>query len=392
MTQSMLAHWLRLVLARGVGAATQRNLLAAFGLPEAIFAASRAALAAVVGTRMAQAVLAEPDTAQIERTLAWANEPDNHLLTLADAEYPPALLESADPPVLLYVKGDVQALHAANPLAIVGARTATPQGLSNARAFAQQLAEDGWMVVSGLAQGIDAAAHEGALAAARGRTVAFVGTGLDRVYPAAHRDLAHRIAARGALVSEFALGTPPRPGHFPRRNRLIAGLARGVLVVEASLQSGSLITARLALESGREVFAIPGSIHSPQARGCHRLIREGARLVETMADILEELPPREHAAPPPEVAASAPPATNAARRKKAPQHHDAPPASAPQNAAAATDAEAQVLAAMGFDPVDFDAVAERCDLTAADLQVILLQLEMAGKVGRMAGGLLQRLA
>lgn len=383
MADSMLVHWLRLVLARGIGAATQRNLLAAFGLPEAIFSAPRHAVQSVIGAKLADALLAPPDEAEIARTLDWAARPGNHILTLADSDYPPALLESADPPVLLYVKGDLSALHAANPLAIVGARTATPQGLANARAFAQHLTEHGWIIISGLAQGVDAAAHEGALAAAGGQTIAFVGTGLDRVYPAAHRDLAHRIAAQGALVSEFPLGTPPRPGHFPRRNRLIAGLARGVLVVEASLQSGSLITARLALENGREVFAIPGSIHSPQARGCHRLIREGAKLVETAADILEELPLRVAPAP-------AQPAVPPAQPTPAPVRKGTP--EPPKPAAESGDKEAAVLTAMGFDPIDFDTIAEQSHLTAADLQVILLQLEITGKVGRMAGGLLQRLA
>lgn len=300
-----LAHWLRLASIPGLGASRQRDLLAAFGLPQHIFDAGRSALAAVVGRELADALLAAPDTEAIERGLAWAQAPGNHILTLADEAYPRSLLDIADPPALLYVKGQ-PALLQRNGIALVGARSATAQGMANAEAFARALAEQGFAVVSGLALGIDAAAHRGALAAGPegGGTVAVIGTGIDRIYPARNAELAREIATDGAVVSEFPLGTPPLQHNFPRRNRLIAGLAQGVLVVEAAVNSGSLITARLATESGREVYAIPGSIHSPLSRGCHRLIREGAKLVETAEDIFEELRDglaclHPHAAPPP---------------------------------------------------------------------------------------------
>jgi DNA processing protein len=251
-------------------------------------------------------------------------------------------------------------------LAVVGSRSATPQGLANARAFAAALSQQGWMIVSGLALGIDAAAHEGALEAmAQGGagTVAVVGTGLDRVFPARHRALAHRIAAQGALVSEYAPGMPPLREHFPERNRLIAGLSQGTLVVEAALASGSLITARLASESGREVFAIPGSIHSPQARGCHALIRQGAKLVETAEDIVEEL------------------------RGQRPLVLDA---AAPSDGEAAV-ADDPLLAALGHDPVTLDALLARTGESAAVLSARLLELELDGQVARLPGGLYQRL-
>ncbi|MDA0233611.1 MAG: DNA-processing protein DprA, partial [Proteobacteria bacterium] len=285
-----LADWLRLACIPGVGTQGQRALLAAFGLPGHIFAAGRGALAAVVGGQAADAVLAVPAHEDIERTLAWASEAGNRVLTLADADYPRQLFDIADPPVLLYVKGE-PALLSRPGIALVGARSATAAGEANAEAFARTLAQQGLVVVSGLALGIDAAAHRGALAAGStgAGTVAVIGTGIDRIYPARNAALAREIAAAGAVVSEFPLGTPPLQHNFPRRNRLIAGLAEGVLVVEAALGSGSLITARLATETGREVFAIPGSIHSPLSRGCHRLIRDGAKLVETAEDVVEEL-------------------------------------------------------------------------------------------------------
>src|SRR5690606_15635816 len=306
-----------------------------------------------------------------DRTLQWADEPGHHVLTLADPAYPQSLLTIADPPVLLYVTGDPARL-AQPALAVVGARSATPGGCDNARAFARHLAGHGWCVVSGLAQGIDAAAHEGALqAGAQGAgTVAVMGTGIDRVYPARHRDLAHQIAAHGARVSELPLGMGPLPHHFPRRNRLVAGLARGVLVVEAARQSGSLITARLAGESGREVFAIPGSIHSPLSRGCHALIRQGAKLVETAQDITDELG-----------------AATRAGRAKASGVATPDEASGPGTAAP----ESPLLRALGFDPLHLDALQARTGLDIATLNVQLLELELAGHVARLDGGRFQRL-
>ncbi len=357
-----LAAWLRLLLTPGVGADSARKLLAAFGLPEAVFTQSGIALQAVVGHQRAQALLAEPEDFPDawQRLQDWlAQGDDRHVLTLADPRFPAGLLEMADPPPLIYVQGDVAALHHARRLAIVGSRNPTPQGQANARQFAQALSDTGICIVSGLALGVDGAAHEGALEGGS-PTVAVVGTGLDRVYPRRHLDLAHRIAARGALVSEYPLGTPPLPANFPRRNRLIAGLSQGTLVVEAAMQSGSLITARLAAEQGREVFAIPGSIHAPQSRGCHALIRQGAKLVESAGDILEDLlPVFDRPAPDPSA-------------------HDGTP-------------EDSLLSAMGHDPVSLDALQARTGLDTATLQARLLEMELEGHVGRLPGGLVQRI-
>ena len=360
---SEYSAWLRLTLVPGVSAATQRALLAAFGPPEQVLDTARTNLISVAGQAAADRLLAGPDANLLETTLAWLSEPGHHLVTLADTNYPAALLEIPDPPSVLYVVGDATVFDQPM-LSMVGARSATPQGMDNARAFARSLAEAGLTIVSGLAMGIDTAAHRGALDAPTGKTVAVIGTGADRVYPARNRDLAHQIAARGAIVSEFPLGTPPVAHNFPRRNRIIAGLARGVLVVEAATDSGSLITARLAGENGREVMAIPGSIHSPLSRGSHRLIRDGAKLVETAADVLDELrwsTPR---------AATAPTQT-------------APPPADPQAAA--------VFEAMGFDPVTPEALVERCGLTLDALYAILLALELEGRVGSLPGSRFQRL-
>ena len=355
--------WLRLTLVPGVGTANTLRLLAAFRAPELVLGASVAALSQYIPQKLALAIQAGPDAAALDRTLAWLAEPGNRLLTLADTDYPARLLEIADPPPLLYIKGDARHLSAAS-IAIVGSRNATPQGVQNAAAFARDLSRRGWAIVSGLALGIDAAAHEGALDGP-GSTVAVVGTGLDIVYPARNHALAHRIAGGGVIVSEYPLGTPARAGNFPRRNRLISGLVRGVLVVEAALQSGSLITSREAAEQGREVFAIPGSIHSPLAKGCHQLIRQGAKLVETAQDILEEL--------------GAPPA---------------PPQVAPPvgEIEAATDpAESAILKALGHDPVDGDTLLARAGLTPDRAYAILLTLELDGRVAKLPGNRYQRL-
>lgn len=360
------ADWLRLTLTPKVGGAAQRSLLAALGPPKQVLAASRGTLAGIVGHETADRLLAGPDPTAVETALEWLKTPAHHLVTLADPAYPPALLEISDPPSVLYVIGDPSIL-ASSSLAIVGARSATPQGLDNARAFARRLAEAGLTIVSGLALGIDGAAHRGTLEVPTGRTVAVIGTGADRVYPARHRELAHQIAAQGAIVSEFPLGTPPAAHHFPRRNRLIAGLARGVLVIEAAPDSGSLITARLAAENGREVLAIPGSIHSPLARGCHRLIRDGAKLVETAHDVLEELRWGQSGMPSDSPSADAP----------------AAPELAPEHAA--------VLQAMGYDPVEPGTLAERCGLTLDALYAILLELELGGHIRALPGNRFQRI-
>ena len=364
MTSHELAAWLRLLGTPGVGADSARKLLAAFGLPEAVFQQERPALHAVVGPRLAQALLTPPEdlAATIDATTAWlAGGTNRHVLSLDDPRFSPELLQMADPPLLLYVLGRIDTLQHPLRLAIVGSRNPTPQGEQNARQFAQALGEAGVCVVSGLALGVDGAAHEGALAGGA-PTLAVVGTGLDRVYPKRHLALAHRIAEQGALISEYPLGTPPLPGNFPRRNRLIAGLSQGTLVVEAALQSGSLITARLAAEQGREVFAIPGSIHAPQSRGCHALIRQGAKLVESAQDILEDL-----RITPPEARATPTPIDD--------------PLADPEG----------LLRAMGFDPVSLDALQARTGLGTATLQARLLELELDGHLGRLPGGLLQRI-
>lgn len=353
-----LAAWLRLTLIPGISGETQRKLLAAFGLPEAIFAAGRLEARSVIGDK-ADLLLDSAPTEAIEHGLAWASQPGQSIITLADASYPPALLEIADPPSVLYVRGNPDLLHRRG-IAVVGSRNATPQGIQTAESFARHLAAQGLCIVSGLALGIDAAAHRGALAA-QGETVAVIGTGADRIYPARNKELAIAIAERGAIVSEFPLGTPAVAYNFPRRNRIISGLARGVLVVEAAPESGSLITARLAAEQGREVFAIPGSIHSPVARGCHKLIKQGAKLVETAQDILEEL----------------------GNFAAAPM-----PAAAPS----ATPDESPILAALGHDPCSLDDLVERTGQSADQLLPELLSLELGGSLAPLPGNRYQRLA
>jgi len=360
------AAWLRLTLTPEVGPRTARALLAAFGLPTAIFEAGVAALGKHVPERLARTLAAEPDTAlreAIQATEDWlARDPSHALLTLADAEYPQALLAIADPPPLLFAIGRRELLNRP-AFAIVGSRNATRQGEASAEAFAQALARAGLTIASGLALGIDAAAHRGALKSeSDASTIAVVGTGVDVIYPPAQKALALEIRRRGVVVSEFPLGTPGIAYNFPRRNRLIAGLARGVLVVEAALRSGSLITARLAADAGREVFAVPGSIHSPLAKGCHRLIKEGAKLAESAQDVLEEL-------------------------RLAPA--GVPTAAAP--AAAPTPAQAALLDALGFDPVDLDALAARTGRDAGGLTADLLELELAQHVERLPGNRYQRL-
>ena len=418
MEHAELAAWLRLTLTPGVGADTGRRLLAAFGLPMAVFDAPAAALRQVASPAQTVALQAQPAdlAALLETTWAWLNERDatgaeRRCLTLADAGYPTGLLATEDPPLMLYLLGatrfepkvpaagesrglpaiDSVANMAAPGIAIVGTRNPTPQGARDAQAFARHFAGAGMTVVSGLALGIDAAAHQGALDGAKAGlcpTIAIVGTGLDRVYPRQNRALAHRIAQEGLLVSEYALGMPPLAANFPRRNRLIAGLSLGTLVVEAAQPSGSLITARMAVEQGKEVFAIPGSIHAPQSRGCHALIRQGAKLVESAQDVLEELPPFADRA--------RPAAPAAARRTPAPAPQPTLFATAAAGPADAQprddDEESGLLGAMGWNPVGLDALVARTGIDAAALQVQLLELELDDTVARLPGGLFQRLA
>ncbi|WP_153111168.1 DNA-processing protein DprA [Propionivibrio limicola] len=367
-SENALAAWLRLTLIPGIGGETQRKLLAAFGLPETIFAASRTTLAGVIGDKAAGLLLDTDNAEAVAAACQWVDGKHQHVITLANPEYPQMLLEIPDPPTLLYVRGRLELLNRP-ALAIVGSRNPTPQGLQNAGQFASALAGAGLAIASGLALGIDAAAHRGALAVA-GDTVAFIGTGIDRIYPARNKELAFEIAERGAIVSEFPLGTPVTAFNFPKRNRLISGISRGVLVVEAAVESGSLITARLASEQGREVFAIPGSIHSPQARGCHKLIKQGAKLVETAQDVLEEL------------RWTSPPAAAAKVGK----------AETAQTDANGDDASDALLATMGFDPCGLDELVQRSGLAADTLSVMLLHLELDGRVASLPGGRYQRLS
>ena len=339
-----LAAWVRLIQWPGLGRDSLRKLLAAFGSAQAVAHASPASRQAVVGSRtVLSPVPHESHAEQVGAAQRWlAGGPARRLMTLGDADFPPLLLQTADPPLWLYLEGQASLLQAPG-LALVGSRQATPQGLQNARAFAKDLAGQGWVIVSGLAAGIDAAAHEGALAA-QGATIAVVGTGLDQVYPRAHQKLAQRIATQGLMVSEFPLGTPPLGANFPMRNRIIATLTRGTLVLEAAPQSGSLITARLAVEAGREVFAVPGSIHSPQSRGCHLLLKQGAKLVETAQDVLEELA---HADLPARTAT------------------DESAAGEPDPSARAPEPADPVLRALGHDPATLDALMARCGWPSA---------------------------
>ncbi len=369
-----LAAWLRLTLIPGIGAETQRQLLKALEDPEAIFSAPSAALRGILGAGLMERLRSHDCRAEVEAALNWAALAGNHILTLADAAYPQALLTAADPPVLLYAKGDIGLLNRPG-FAIVGSRNATKQGEVNAEAFAATLCAAGFVIVSGLAAGIDAAAHRGALAATGvGATVAVIGTGIDRIYPARNEALAREIVAHGAIISEFPLGTPPLPANFPRRNRLIAGLGQGCLVVEAARQSGSLITARLAAEAGREVFAIPGSIHSPQSKGCHALIKQGAKLVESAQDILEELGwGRGIAAVPPVPKRGFPSVTPTL------------------DAAAAGGGEDPILHALGHDPCDLETLAARCGLPPETVLARLLPLELDGRIAPLPGGRYQRL-
>lgn len=346
--------WVRLHTA-GIPARCLVALLKAFGSPEAALTA-RPAQREPYLTPAAAFALARPDAARVDAALKWLSAADREVVTWEDRAYPAALLQIADPPPLLYTIGERSLLQCA-AVAIVGSRNATPQGRADAEAFAEALSAAGLAIVSGLALGIDGAAHRGGLRGA-GRTIAVIGTGPDRVYPARHRDLAHAIATNGLIVSEFPPGTPPIKGNFPRRNRVISGLARGLLVVEATLSSGSLITARLAGEQGREVFAIPGSIHSPFARGCHKLIRDGAKLVETAQDVLEEL----GLGPTPTGASCA--------------AHSAP---------ANLDSE-RVLTALCADTLDVDSIVARSGLPVAEVTAMLTHLELEGRVAATAGG------
>ena len=375
-----MALWLRLQLTEGIGRNTARQLLTAFGLPQQVFSQSVGALREVVTERQAKALHATPTNLDTTARATWdwlqADPTHRRLLALGDTAYPSPLLDIEDPPFVLYAMGEpvTWTTGAIRSIAIVGSRNPTPQGLENATQFARAFAQTGLTIVSGMASGIDAAAHTGALqGAAKGQlaTIAVVGTGLDRVYPKTNLTLARQIAQNGLILSEFPIGTPPLAANFPQRNRIISGLCLGTLVVEAALQSGSLITARMAAEQGKDVFAVPGSIHSTQARGCHALIKQGAKLVESANDVLDEL-------------------------RTAPSHHRVrqvhcdpdllehiDPDFAPQTG---------LLACLGFDPVGLDLLQIRSGLDTPQLQAELMALELQGRVARLPGGLYQRLA
>ena len=358
MSNEELLAWLRITLTPGISSRMQRELLSGAPSAEAAVARPHQELRQILGDEGAAAIARQPDPALVEATLRWLSQPGHSLVTLADGDYPSALLETGGPPCVLYANGRRELL-GKPAIAIVGSRNATPQGLRDAEAFAYALSQAGLCVVSGLALGIDAAAHRGGLRGASS-SIAVMGTGPDRIYPARNRELAHTLAETGCLLSEFPVGTPASAGNFPRRNRLISGLSRGVLVVEAALRSGSLITARLAAEQGRDVFAIPGSIHSALSKGCHELIRDGAKLVESAQDVLVEL--------------------GLAQAER----------NTPQKMAGET--AHPLLQGMGFAPTSVDQVAERTGLSAATVCAQLTQLEVEGRVEALAGGLFQRIA
>ncbi|HQS59000.1 MAG: DNA protecting protein DprA [Gallionellales bacterium 35-53-114] len=350
-----LASWLKLSQVSGLGNESMRSLLHAFGSPSAILATSAATLKQIVRPVVANSIVNAANDDLLAAVSSWLEDPQNHIVTLADADYPQALLNIPDPPFLIYVKGRLDLLNHSS-LAVVGSRNASTQGIRNAEAFARAASEADLCIISGMAHGIDTAAHIGGLGG-KGSSIAVVGTGLDKVYPSANRDLAHKLAQSGALISEFPLGMPPLAHNFPRRNRIISGLSLGCLVIEATLQSGSLITARMALEQGRDVFAIPGSIHMPLAKGCHALIKQGAKLVENVHDIFEELGWYSSTA----------------------------------NTVSSNEAEHPVFAHLGYEPLDIDSLCQRSGLTIEALSAILLQLELDGQVATLAGGMYQRI-
>jgi DNA processing protein len=356
--------WASLQLVPGLNARALFELLKSLGSPEEVCAASSAALTRCAGSDVAAAIRRGPDRDRLARMLAWLALPGHWLLAWDDSDYPKQLLATADPPPMFAYIGRRELLRRP-ALAVVGSRNATPQGVENAEAFAAALSDAGFTIVSGLALGIDAAAHRGGLAGP-GSSIAVLGTGLDRIYPAGNHVLAEKLSEAGGLLSEFPLGSPPLRVNFPRRNRVISGLTRGVLVVEATLNSGSLITARLAAEQGREVFAIPGSIHSPFSKGTHRLIKEGAKLVETARDILDEL-------------------------GMPGQSLDQGAGTAAERGAAVGGDAVRVLTALGHEAAAVDILSERTGLTAEAIAAALVELELSGTVASLPGGVYQRL-
>ena len=359
--------WISLGGIHGIGSQTFCQLLKAFGSPNNIYSANFKQLKEVVNDNIATEILKGINHQALAETRHWLSQSNNHLVTLADPEYPKSLLEISDPPPFLYAKGNLALLNQPG-IAIVGSRNASVQGEKNAEAFAHDLCAYGLCIVSGLALGIDGAAHRGALKA-NGATIAVVGTGLDIVYPAKHRELAHQIAERGLIISEFALGVPSKPQNFPKRNRIISGLSLGCLVVEANLQSGSQITARLAAEQGREIFAIPGSIHSPMSKGCHQLIKQGAKLVDCLQDIVEELSLDRKLA-------------SITKLDCEDKTLDTPHQSTPNDA---------ILCIMGYEPITLENLVALSRLTVSDVSSMLMILELEGKVASLTGGQFQKI-
>ena len=355
-----IAAWVGLSLIPCLGNESYRKLLRAFGEPKQIYSASSASLSGIVGSNIVTGIRRGIDPEQLAPLFSWLGNENNHVVTLADAEYPQALLQIPDPPPLLYVKGRLDLLNQP-AMAVVGSRNATPQGKMNAELFSRNLSDSGLCIVSGMALGIDAAAHRGGLDGAAS-SVAVVGTGLDIVYPSRNHALAHDLAQHGTLVSEFPLGMAAMAHNFPRRNRIICGLSLGCLVIEAAIRSGSLITARLAVEQGREVFAIPGSIHSPVSKGCHALIKQGAKLVECASDIIDELKWS---------SAQTPVATNKEVFPEGVRH--------------------PLLNALGFDPAGIDTLTARSGLTSDTVCAMLLELELEGRIACLPGGLYQKI-
>lgn len=372
-----IESWLELCLVKGVGDESIRRLLVAFGSPAAILSASEMALERIVRKSIGKHIKRGAEPARISAALNWLKDPANSIVTLAESDYPAQLLNIQDPPPLLYFKGNRDLL-TKPALAIVGSRNATPQGLSNAEAFAESASNAGFCIISGMALGIDAAAHAGGLRGSAA-SMAVVGTGLDIVYPAKNHQLAHKLAKNGALISELPLGTPAIGRNFPRRNRIISGMSQGCLVVEAALRSGSLITAKQALEQGREVMAIPGSIHSPLSKGCHLLIKEGAKLVENIQDILDELNY---------------PASHRCQKKNDIRENIAGKTMQAQiqqfSAVFPSDEGERLLECLGHDVIDIDTLCVRSGLTVESVSAMLLTLELNGYVSCLPGNCYQR--
>lgn len=368
MSEQNLYNWLLLALTPNIGPVSFLKLLKHFQSIENVFLASIDELSQVVSQKAACLIKEKHSQTSVDETLLWQTNKDCSLLTLLDEDYPTELTNAAVTPPLLFLRGQ-RSLLPKRKFSIVGSRHPTPQGIQNATTFAQNLAQKGMVIVSGLAAGIDKAAHQGAINAS-GETIAIIGTGIDRVYPSSNKEIAHQLTERGLIISEFPLGTKPKPSNFPRRNRLIAALGEGTLVVEATTESGSLITARLAGQMNKEVMAIPGSIHNVQSKGCHKLIKEGAKLVESLEDIFSELPPLD---------------------VNSHTEHDFLLSSPSKDSEPSPKTTSNLLDAMGFDPIHPDVLAQKLNIQTPLLYEELLTLELDGIIKATSGGRFQRL-